>query len=139
MNHDTDLERAVRKSGRNMTKQREAILETLQGTTSHPTGQQLLDIVREGLPGLTLATVYRNLSVLEELGLVRQLDTGEASDRYDARTDDHSHARCLECGRVDDVELEVSEDLMAAAEAATGYVIEKCELLFKGLCPNCQD
>lgn len=94
-------------------------------------------MVRERLPRITLATVYRNLRVLEELGLVRELVGGPAS-RFDATTRMHSHVRCTVCGRVDDIDVDVPQEIIQQGNLNTPYEITSCDVTFEGLCPECQ-
>jgi len=113
-------------------------METLASVNCHPTAQELYELVREQLPGISQATVYRNLSVLRDLGYVLELDYGPGAARYDATVADHCHARCTGCGRVVDVPCVLREDAAQAAEALhdwtiTGHRVELC-----GLCPDCR-
>jgi Fe2+ or Zn2+ uptake regulation protein len=133
-----DLERVVHRSGRSMSRQRETILQALRGTRSHPTAAELFDLVRPQMPRITLATVYRNLHVLAELGLVHQLDTDGQASRFDADVADHSHVCCLNCGAVADVSLTAPEHLKDLAGRESGYDVSGCRLLFDGSCPNCR-
>jgi Fe2+ or Zn2+ uptake regulation protein len=133
------LSEATKGTGRSVTRQREAILELLRGTTSHPTAMQIFDQVRGDLPHITLATVYRNLAVLEELGLVQQLEAGTASAHFDAVVKEHCHVRCLGCGRVDDVHIADPENLDESAHVASGYTITGHHIVFDGYCQTCRD
>jgi Fur family ferric uptake transcriptional regulator len=87
---------------------------------------------------MSLATVYRNLELLAEMGEIQKLDSGGKESRFDGNAKQHHHVRCVQCGRVDDVKstpLELSPDL----EQATGgyHVIGYC-LEFTGICPQCK-
>lgn len=128
----------VRRAGRSLTRQREAILRELQGSGTHPTALELYDRVRAVMPRITLATVYRNLHVLCDLGLVRELDGGNGPSRFDATVHPHWHVWCSSCGNVADVMLQEPEDLDRLAQEASGYVITGHTLLFRGVCPQCQ-
>lgn len=121
-----------------MTRQRKAVLEALQATRSHPTALQVFDAVRDRVPGITLATVYRNLRVLQVAGMVREVEVGGEAGRFDARTDDHAHVRCEKCGRVDDVPLDLPRELSEEAAQQAGYQITSCDLSFAGICPECR-
>jgi len=135
---DADLERAVHESGRSMSRQRQAVLDALRGTTSHPTAKDIFDEVRVGLPSITLATVYRNLTVLAELGLVKEVEGGGSGTRYDAWVDPHLHIACVVCGRVDDVPVDEQCRLEQPVAAATGYEVLGHTTSFHGICPKCQ-
>ena len=86
---------------RSMTRQRRVILQELQKVTTHPTADQVYDMVRKKLPRISLATVYRNLDLLAQDGLISKLDGG-AQLRFDGNPADHYHIRCTRCQRVDD-------------------------------------
>lgn len=138
MTDEEDLQDVIRDDRHHHSEQREAILAALRESNDHPTAKQLYDVVREEMPGITLATVYRNLHVLDELGLVDELDIWGDASRFDARTDDHLHIRCIKCGRVDDVELEQKHKIQKRAAELTGYTSVTATTTFEGICPDCQ-
>lgn len=122
-----------------MTKQRRAILEVLQGTTSHPSADWVFQRVRRRLPSISLATVYRNLHQLAAAGLLQELPVGEHVSRFDADTSLHYHVRCLRCGRIDDLDVPVGGDLEKAARRATDFKIVTHHVEFLGYCPRCAE
>ena len=120
-----------------MTPQRRLILDELRKTKSHPTADQLYVMVREKLPRISLATVYRNLELLSEHGLVRRIASGPGPMRYDGGLAPHFHVRCVVCGAIQDVMLELDERIDAVAARQTGFEILGHELEFSGVCPDC--
>ncbi len=86
-----------------MTRQRMVILDTLRSMVSHPTADEVYEAVRGILPHISLGTVYRNLEVLTEMGLIMRLDIGGGQRRYDGRAERHYHLRCINCERVVDI------------------------------------
>ncbi len=90
--------------GRRMTPQRAAVYAYLRSVHHHPTAEEVYLAVKRRLPRVSLATVYNALEVLVRSGLAAKLAYGDASARYDSRTDPHSHVRCVDCGRVEDLE-----------------------------------
>lgn len=122
-----------------MTKQRKIILKTLQGRTDHPSADIIYQFVREQLPQISLGTVYRNLEVLTELGVVTKLNYGSGQSRYDSRTDEHHHFRCSVCGQIEDIpfclELEPL-DLNHPWVQARSVTESRVELA--GVCPACK-
>jgi Fur family ferric uptake transcriptional regulator len=76
------------------TPQREILLEELAKTNSHPTACELYDIVRRRLPRIGLGTVYRNLELMAESGMIVKLEVGGVQKRFDADTTPHYHIRC---------------------------------------------
>lgn len=120
-----------------ITKQRQIILEELRAVTSHPTADEMYEMVRRRLPNVSLGTVYRNLEILTESGVVQKIDIGGTKKRFDGNVDVHYHLRCLVCGRVDDVHLDTGVDLEAMASMVTDYTILRHRLEFVGVCPGC--
>jgi Fe2+ or Zn2+ uptake regulation protein len=90
--------------GQRVTRQREVIYGYLSSVRDHPTAEDVYRGVRRRLPRVSLATVYTALETFVRTGLASKLTYGDSAARYDVRTDAHSHARCLECGRVVDLE-----------------------------------
>ena len=121
------------------SKQRTALLDLLRSTKSHPTASWLYGRLKTGFPDLSLGTVYRNLSMLAERGLVRVLRSGSAFDRFDADTRAHYHVVCEVCGKVEDVDLAADATLEVRAEEASGYRISTHRLDFIGICPACRE
>ena len=121
------------------TKQKEAILGVLRGTTSHPTADWVYNEVRKEIPDISLGTVYRNLRLLCQSGEILELDLCGALSRFDARRDKHYHFRCEKCGRVFDVDLPVDEEIDGRAAQKTGFEVSSHWLEFRGLCRECQD
>ena len=121
-----------------MTRQRKEILEILRATDTHPTADEVYQEVRERLPRISLATVYRNLHFLEECGIIRSVSLGGTQRRFDGTLDDHYHVRCVGCGKVQDVSIEGVGPLDVRAESATDFDILGHRLEFIGLCPECR-
>lgn len=121
------------------TKQRRVILEELRRTKSHPTADELYEIVRRRLPNISLGTVYRNLEFLSELGLVRRLELSGTRMHFDGTTENHYHVRCMRCGRVDDVPVTPHGLIEEIAGQLINYTIISHKLEFVGICPRCQE
>lgn len=121
-----------------LTTQRQIILEELSKVTSHPTANEVYDMVRKRLPRIGLGTVYRNLELMADSGIILKLEVGGTQKRFDATTETHYHIRCSECDRVDDIEIPVQHHINAAASTATNYKILGHHIEFSGICPDCQ-
>lgn len=121
-----------------MTNQRLEIISYLQSTTEHPTAEKIYYEVRKKLPKLSLGTVYRNLEILAEKGIVVKLDLGEDRDRYDADTKLHHHFICRQCRRIIDIIMPDVEQLKDRIEGQLNVRVEKTQILFNGLCEYCQ-
>lgn len=119
------------------SRQRERILAVLCGTKSHPTADWIYEQIKEEMPRLSLGTVYRNLRILEEQGLLVKLPLGSSFDRYDGNTEKHYHITCSECGCVDDVNIPVDSSINEQAEKISGYssIIHRTD--FSGICSLC--
>ncbi len=120
------------------SRQREAILTAVRGTTCHPTADAVYAEVRTQIPGISLGTVYRNLRVLVEAGELLAIEGGGGLSRYDGCTDSHYHFRCDVCGRVIDVGEPVDAGLDERVTARTGLAIRCHSLEFRGVCSECQ-
>ena len=120
------------------SKQRNAILELLNSTKTHPTASWLYDRLREKHPSLSQGTVYRNLSILAEQSQIQVLRSGSTFDRFDADTSLHYHVICSQCGRVDDIDMQAESDREDTAAKASGYLVQSHRLDFYGICPECQ-
>ena len=119
-----------------VTKQRKAIFAALQGDTSHPTAEEIYLRVKQELPHISLATVYRNLKLMVREGLLVEIPTPSGPTRYDPQTREHYHFLCDHCERVYDVQIPVQTRLNWEL-ARQGYYVRAHEMIFYGLCPSC--
>ncbi|MDH4318427.1 MAG: transcriptional repressor [Desulfobulbaceae bacterium] len=120
-----------------LTTQRQIILEELAKVKTHPTASELYDMVRRRLPRIGLGTVYRNLELMAENGMILKLEVGGTQKRFDATTDNHYHIRCSTCGKVDDIDIPVADSLIEKAGEASSYHILGHHVEFTGICPKC--
>jgi len=136
---ETHLTDALRARGQRVTSQRVVIHRALQELGRHASAEQLLEMVRERLPGISLPTVYATLELFEELGMARRVTSGRPGGPvlYDPRVDPHHHLVCRRCGRLEDLEapLDASEAIMAARRQ--GWAPDGSELVVTGLCSRC--
>jgi len=103
MSRFEELVQKFKQHGYKMTPQRRAILEALAKNASHPTAEQVHETVREGMPDISLATVYNTLRDLAEMQELWGLDLGHGVRRYEISREGHAHRVCLMCGRVEGV------------------------------------
>lgn len=120
-----------------LTTQRQIILEELGKVTSHPTANEVYDMVRKRLPRIGLGTVYRNLELLSDSGVILKLEVGGTQKRFDATIDPHYHIRCSFCGKVDDIDIPVQEHINEAATMASKYKVLGHHIEFSGICHAC--
>lgn len=121
-----------------LTTQRQIILEELSKVTSHPTANEVYDMVRKRLPRIGLGTVYRNLELMAESGVILKLEVGGTQKRFDATTDSHYHVRCTQCDSVDDMDIPVQFHINEIAGNSTEYKILGHHIEFSGICKDCQ-
>ncbi len=120
-----------------MTTQRKVILEELRKLDTHPSADEIYEVVRLRLPRISLGTVYRNLDVLSELGAIQKLELSGALKRFDWDTNKHYHIRCIRCNRVDDAPVAPLNQLEDELYDSTVFQIVGHNLEFIGLCPKC--
>ena len=123
---------------RRKSKQREAILRILRGTTSHPAADWIYERVRREIPHISLGTVYRNLRLLKQDGEIFELDFAGAQNRFDGNALNHDHFVCEQCGRVFDVEGPDDKAMDDEVVQKTGFKVTHHRLEFRGLCEDCQ-
>lgn len=117
------------------SKQREAVLALLRSTKTHPTAEWLYSRLKDEFPGLGLATVYRNLRLFEQQGLLQRIDVGDGFDHFDADTRNHYHFFCTECRNVIDIDMPCIE---FENELPGGLVAKRHQLVFFGECNMCK-
>jgi Fe2+ or Zn2+ uptake regulation protein len=121
-----------------MTHQREIILDELNRGKTHPTADELYERIKKKLPRISLATVYRNLEILSEAGLIKKLEISGRQKRFDWDPDDHGHIFCTQCQRIDNISTPDAPPLQGKPREEKGYSITGCRIEFFGLCPKCQ-
>ncbi|TBL80538.1 peroxide-responsive transcriptional repressor PerR [Paenibacillus thalictri] len=139
---DSRLELALTKlksTGVRMTPQRHAILAYLIDTMCHPTADDIYKALEPRFPSMSVATVYNNLKVFIEVGLVREMNYGDQSSRFDADMTDHYHAHCERCGGMFDFDYPPLAEVERAASEQTGFIVTGHRLEIYGICPNCAD
>ena len=133
------LRRALETSGHRYTEQRAAVFRFLRGTDVHPTADEVFLHVREQVPGISLATVYKSLETLVGCGLASKLTYGDGSARYDGRTDDHHHLRCVGCGSVTDLPGRADDrEVARLAASADRFHVTGYRLELTGYCSTCR-
>ena len=119
------------------TYQKNLIRETVLNLKTHPSADEIFEIVRESCPTISRATVYRVLNDLAEKGEVYRVRVANGSDRYDSTLCDHCHVKCNDCGKVSDVDVPGIEEIEDHVENSQGYLITGHSILFEGVCPEC--
>ena len=119
------------------SRQRDAIRDNLMSRCDHPTAETVYMDIKEDFPNISLGTVYRNLSLLSELGEIQKISTGAGPDRFDGNANPHCHFQCRTCSSVLDLPFEYPDEINAHASKNFPGIIEGNVIQFFGLCPDC--
>ena len=134
-----DLVYRLRERGYRVTPQRAAVLKALTDRDIHPTVEQIYESVRGDFPMTSLATIYKTLAVLRDVGAVSELRIDGGGTRYDGCTDTpHPHLICEVCGRITDLNMAPIGSTIDEVEDQTGYRIMSHRHNFFGICPDCR-
>jgi len=132
------LRDAFRAAGRRVTHQRRLILEVLEESDEHLDAETLHDLVKARDPRISLATVYRTLAVLKEMGLVEEHRLGEEHSHYEATGDEHYHFTCLGCGQVIEFDTSLMMQIEQELSEREGVCVTGARLHLSGYCAQCQ-
>lgn len=126
-------------SGLRRTPQRLAVLKALASSEGHPQIEDIYLQVHKEYPMISLATIYKTISTLKEIGEVRELSLGSRGSHFDpVYGPPHPHLICTQCRRIDDIAVADLELLSNEAARTSGYQITDQQLDFYGICPDCQ-
>ena len=130
------MERTTRYS-----KKREAILSARRGTKSHPSAEWVYQTLKPTHPDLSLGTVYRNLALFRQQGVIQSVGVVNGQERFDADTSLHHHFVCERCGSVLDLDFrqEQEDSWDQAVSEQYGFKTLRHELIFYGICKTCQN
>ena len=140
-----DLRGKLSEQGYKMTQQRKEILQIFveHPDRRHMSAEDVYDILSKQKSKIGLATVYRALDLLSELGILVQIDFGDGCARYELNTADpkahhHHHLICLKCKRVIEFEEDLLDDLETNIAEKSGFQILNHEVKFFGYCKDCR-
>ncbi|NLI48164.1 MAG: transcriptional repressor [Acidobacteria bacterium] len=129
----------LRSRGFRITPQRLAVIEALAASEWHPNVEMVYDEVRVRFPTISLATIYKTIGVLKEIGEVLELGFADSGNRYDGhQPHPHPHLICTRCGAILDPNLDSLEALTREVACETGFEIVTHRLDFFGICLNCR-
>lgn len=128
----------LKANGVRLTPQRLAIVRLLIDSEEHPTAEAIHQALMNDFPRMSVATIYNNLRLLVDLGLVEEMDVSDTATHFDFPRVAHAHAICTNCGRIVDFFLDEKMDLNQLAAEETGFVVSSNHLEVYGLCPQCQ-
>ena len=121
------------------SRQREAIKLFLANRYDHPTAETVYLAIKQEFPNISLGTVYRNLSLLSEIGEIQKLSTGVGPDRFDGNANPHYHFTCRKCGSVLDLAVDELDHINVLAAQGFDGEIEGHITYFYGTCPDCKN
>ena len=139
---DTRLKELVaklKKRNHRLTPQRLAVLRILAVGDGHPSVERIYEQIKPDFPTTSLATVYKTVTLLKEMGEVLELGFNNGGNRYDgSKPYPHPHLICTQCGTIEDLELDALSDVPHQVAYDTGYQVLSHRLDFFGICPKCQ-
>lgn len=120
------------------SRQREAILAFLKTRKDHPTAEVIYENIRKEYPKISLGTIYRNLALLSENGIILKLSCDDGFEHYDGCTDTHYHFACRRCKALIDLEMDDISFINTLAEKNFGGDIDGHVAYFYGICAECK-
>ena len=121
------------------SKQREIILNEVMNSHLHPTADSIYTSLKKDNPGLSLGTVYRNLSQLTGNGYISKLSIPNQSDRYDKNIKPHAHLICERCNNIYDIESETISKFINDLSNEQNLSILNYDIVLQGICKNCKE
>jgi len=121
-----------------LTKQRQCVLRVIHESEKHLNANEVFEVARGLLPGISFATVYNSLRYLKTEGLIGDIQLGSGANRYDRNLTRHDHAVCNNCGTIVDLDLALSGRILEKAAELSNFQPESIELTLRGRCPECK-
>ncbi len=129
----------LRTSEYRLTPQRVELIRLIATSEGHPSASELYNQIKNQFPTMSLATVYKTLDLLKELGEVLEIGLRDDSHYDGNKPYPHPHLICVKCQKIMDGELEIAvKNIVQEVEQSFGFQILKHQLDFYGLCPDCQ-
>lgn len=120
------------------TIQRKLVVDAVRELHCHATADDVYELIAKEHPTIGKGTVYRNLMILAENGEIKRVEIPNGADRFDHTLYEHYHVRCIKCGGVYDVDMDALPHLDKRIHDTHGIKILDYDILFKGICPDCQ-
>ncbi len=131
---------SLKEQGHRLTPQRMAVLKILAADEGHPSVEQIYERVKVDFPMTSLATIYKTVTLLKEIGEVLELGFSDDSNRYDGNKPyPHPHLICIKCKNIVDPQVAALSELHQEVAQSTNYRILSHRLDFFGICPQCQE
>lgn len=119
------------------SRQRECIREFVKNSQTHPTADDVYAGIKSDFPNISLGTVYRNLSLLADLGEILKISVGNGPDRFDCNVKPHSHFICTKCNCIKDIDLEEIDCIKEKFSKSFEGEITAHTTTFYGICKEC--
>ncbi|TFG29270.1 transcriptional repressor [Candidatus Thorarchaeota archaeon] len=129
----------IRGKGYRATPQRILVYEGLWMAGSHPNVSDIHKYVSKIDPSISLATVYKNLDLFSEIGLVREIGSRDHSTRYDPDVDFHINLICNRCGKIEDHECVSFDEIVPNLKQNAGFEVQSHHFEVRGLCAACRN
>ena len=130
---------SLRQAGVRITPQRQAILRYLISSHTHPTADEIYQALSPDFPNISVATIYNNLRVFKDIGIVKELTYGDSSSRFDFNTHNHYHIICEQCGKIVDFQYPQLNEIERLAQNMTDFDVTHHRMEIYGVCKECQD
>jgi Fur family peroxide stress response transcriptional regulator len=128
----------IKENNQRLTPQRLAIVKILAHSESHPSVEKIYQQLHDDFPTMSLATVYKTVSLVKDLGELLELGFSDGSNRYDGNKPyPHPHVICVKCKKIIDPDLASLEDIKEEVTVKTGFEIITHRLDFFGICREC--
>ncbi len=124
---------------RRQTVQRSLVLKAVNKLQCHATADEIYEEIVKEHPNVSRATVYRNLNLLSETGHIRKIEIPGGADCFDHLCHDHCHVKCEKCGRIFDMDMEYVTGLEKNIRNDRGFSFTGYDIIFRGICPDCQE
>ncbi len=136
----SNLEKRLRERKLKITPQRLEVLRAIQKIPPHPSAEAIYRSVKRRCPSVSLATVYKTLETLVQIGVLRVAIVSNGKTLFDTRLEDHHHFLCTECGFVEDVDINLDcLETCAPHHMKSKHQVVRSEVVFRGLCRRCSD
>ena len=123
---------------RRSTIQKELVKNAVFELKSHITADGVYEFIKKEHPTIGKGTVYRNLGILAEQGVIRKLEIPDGPDCFDYVPEKHHHVKCVKCGKLFDVDIMEMPDFLNSVKNTNGVKILDYDIYFKGICPACE-
>jgi len=134
---EASIIKALRGKGYKATSQRIAISRFVLRNHDHPTAQRIYSDVKKVYPTIGLATVYKTIQILKEVGLIQELNLPKDQTRFDSDMEPHINLICLGCGNISDFEDPTVREIIAKVSAAEEFAAIGQRFDMYGLCQSC--